>query len=178
MPGTRSILTAILALAAVMTPLTALTAQTRAAVASSTQPRPFATRAMGYPASVQPVGLPRAARPAVPITHLFWMAAPVVVVPVPVVPTGRVMVLVPQSLPPWRCAVVEVRTTGRLWRSRVALPALGAETPESLGDVIARMMRENRQVPLVSTNGTRLLIPAGPGVLAPIVYPCDEEIER
>lgn len=174
MPGTRSILTAILALAVVMAPLTA---QTRAAVASSTQPRPLATRAMGYPASVQPVGLPRAARPAIPITHPFWMAAPVVVVPAPVVPNGRVMVLVPQSLHPWRCAVVEVRTTGRLWRTRVALPALGAETPESLGDAIARMMRQNRQVPLVSTNGTRLLILAGPGVGVPIVYPCHEEIE-
>jgi hypothetical protein len=86
----RSILTAILALAVVMTPLTA---QTRAAVASSTQPRPLATRAMGYPASVQPVGRPGAPRPAIPIAHPLWMAAPVVVVPVPVAPTGRVMVL-------------------------------------------------------------------------------------
>jgi hypothetical protein len=175
MRGTRSILTATLTLATVATPVTA---QTRAAVASPTQPRPFATRAMGYPASVQPVGAPAAAGRPIPITHPFWIAAPVVVMPVPVVPTGRVMVIVPQSRHQPSCAVVEVQTTGKLWRSRVALPALGADTPESLGHAIARMMGQNRQIPLRSTNGTRLLIPAGPGVGDLVVYPCDDEPER
>lgn len=71
------------------------------------------------------------------------------------------------------CAVVEIRMAGERWRSPVPLPTLGAETHDALFRALAERLADGQQVPLVTLNGTRVVLAGGPGISGLNVEPCD-----
>ena len=178
------------------------TSVNRAAVVSSSHPRAQTTRAMGVPASVQPAGSPaRRVRPfsarPFPGHPFYWPTGGFVAYPFfwPAVPAYPVIgsvelehgavwrpILfrhgsagVSSTIAAARCVVVEVHGAEGVRRDRVALPALDADTPEALLAAVVERLEAGRQVPLVSLNGTRLIIPAGPGTTGVAVRPCHTE---
>ncbi len=71
------------------------------------------------------------------------------------------------------CALLDVDLVGQApYRAEVALPALGAETPEALQAVLRERMRRGRPVRLEALGGVGILVPAGPGVRGVAVWPC------
>lgn len=71
------------------------------------------------------------------------------------------------------CATVIVRMRGgELYGGEVALPALGAETPEALAAALRSRHRRGRSTVLRGFEGATLGIPAGPGIEGVQVEPC------
>lgn len=71
------------------------------------------------------------------------------------------------------CAVVEIRMAGGPWRSPVPLPSLGAATRDALFRVLAERLANGQQIPLVTLNGTQVVLASGPGISGLSVEPCD-----
>lgn len=181
--------TSLLALVAVVALATDAAAQTRAAVASPTRPRPLVTRPMGLPASVQTVGQPAPPPPPgayPPHGHLVYFYPYLIPVPrqrpypmfydpqpVPApVPVPRARMTTSPPVGPTGCAVVELVASGERWRNLVPLPTLGADTPDGLRAVLARLLAGGQQVPLETLNGTRVVIPGGFSPAELTVEPC------
>lgn len=70
------------------------------------------------------------------------------------------------------CATVALRMGSDVWRIDAALPALDAETPAALFAAITRKLTAGQQVALRAPDGTRAILPAGPGVTGLVVEPC------
>lgn len=71
------------------------------------------------------------------------------------------------------CALVEIRMAGERWSSPVPLPSLGADTHAALFRTLSERLATGRQVPLVTLNGTRIMLAGGPGISGLRVEPCD-----